>query len=160
MTGPRDPRPPGGEPIDAGLAAAQEALVRAMAAGGPLPEGFDAGAVGAAARSILSKRAGDVARAWPELARSYGTGWTRTFAGWAAGRPTRGSIRDAWDFARAHRDELSPGAVRELAFTEARWSYDGRSDPRRRRFAVRRVPGGVLVQVLGRIRVFGPAASG
>ncbi|MFC5754009.1 hypothetical protein [Actinomadura rugatobispora] len=147
-----------GEPLDTGLAAAQEALVRAIAAGGPLPPGFDPAGVAAAARSILYKRAGDVARTWPALAASYGTSWKETYAGWAAGRPTHGSIRDAWDFARQHAAELSAEAVRELALTEARWSYDGNGEPRRRRAAVRRVPGGLAVQIMGRARLIGPAA--
>ena len=147
-----------GEPLHAGLAAQQEALVRAIAAGGPPPPGFDADRVAAAARSILYKRAGDVARAWPALAESYGPRWKETYAAWAEGRPTNGSIRDAWDFAREHAAELSAEAARELALTEARWSYDGKGAPRRRRAAVRRVPGGLVVQIMGRARLIGPGA--
>lgn len=141
------------EPLDADLAAAQEALVRAMTAGGPLPDGFDAGDVAAAARAILGKRAGDTARAWPALAASYGGGWADAFAAWAAERPTRGSLRDGWDFARAHRADLPAAARTELAAAEARWSYGGDGEPRRRLVAVRRVPGGLAVQVRGRLRV-------
>ncbi|QKW35178.1 hypothetical protein HUT06_14980 [Actinomadura sp. NAK00032] len=145
-------------PFDPALAAAQEALVRAMAAGGPLPDGFDPGAVGAAARGILLKRAGEAARAWPALAASYGTSWRDAFTAWAAERPTRGSLRDGWDFARAHRGELDADAARELALAEVRWSYDGESPPRPRRAAVRRAPGGVAVRVRGYVRVFGRGA--
>jgi hypothetical protein len=141
------------------LAAAQEALVRAMTAGGPLPDGFDATAVGAAARGILYKRAGEVARAWPSLAASYGTSWKRAFADWASERPTRGSLCDGWDFARAHQGELSEEAVRELALVEARWCNDGHGGPRRRRMAVRRVPHGVAVQVSGQMWIFGRGAA-
>ncbi|WP_433325551.1 hypothetical protein [Spirillospora sp. CA-294931] len=144
------------EVLDPDLAAAQEALVLAITSGGPLPPGFDAGGVRAAAGSILRKRAGVVAGAWPALAASFGEGWHRAFAEWAAERPTRGSVRDAWDFARAHRDRLDAAATLELALTEARWRYDGTSEPRRRRAAVRRVPRGIAVQILGRTRVFGP----
>jgi len=140
---------------DPGLAAAQEALVQAITAGGPLPPGFDEGGVRAAARSILLKRAGEVGRAWPVLAESYGTEWQETFVAWAADRPTRGSIRDAWDFARAHRSELSPSAARELTFTEMRWHYDGDDEPRPRRFAVRLVRTGLAVQLRGRVRFVG-----
>ncbi|MEU8796645.1 hypothetical protein [Spirillospora sp. NPDC048819] len=142
-------------PFDTGLAAAQEALVRAMTAGGPVPGGFDAEAVRAAVHGILLKRAGEVALAWPALAASYGTSWRTEFAGWAAGRPTLGSFRDGWDFARAHRDDLAGEAGRELAVAEARWRHAGAAPPRPRRAAVRRVPGGVAIQVGGRIRVFG-----
>lgn len=144
--------------FDAGLAAAQEALVRAMTAGGPMPAGFDSEAVRAAAHGILLKRAGEVARAWPALAGSYGASWKTVFAGWAAERPARGSFRDGWDFARAHRAGLAAEAVRELALAEVRWSYDGESPPRVRRAAARRLPGGLAVQVRGRIRVVGRGA--
>ncbi|SNR67286.1 hypothetical protein [Actinomadura mexicana] len=146
--------------FDAGLAAAQEALVRAMTAGGPMPEGFDAEAVRAAAHGILLKRAGEVARAWPVLAASYGTSWKAAFAAWAAERPARGSFRDGWDFARDDRDRLAAGAARELALAEVRWSYDGQDPPRPRGAAVRRVPGGAAVVFRGRVRVFGRDPSG
>ncbi|GAA2578302.1 hypothetical protein SMC26_28555 [Actinomadura fulvescens] len=141
--------------MNAELAAAQEALVRAMTAGGPLPPGFDEGGVRAAARGILRKRAGEVARAWPALAASYGSEWPETFAEWAAERPTNGSMRDAWDFARAHKDSLDRAAVLELALAESRFSYDGQSAPRPRRLAIRRVPGGLAFQLKGRTRVIG-----
>jgi hypothetical protein len=146
-------------PFDPGLAAAQAALVRALTSGGPLPDGFDAGAVEAAARGILLKRAGEAARAWPALAASYGTSWRAAFTGWAAARPTHGSLRDGWDFARAHRGDLAGDAARELALAEVRWSYDGDSPPRPRRLAVRRTPGGVAVRVRGYTRIFGRGAS-
>ncbi|WP_141577144.1 hypothetical protein [Actinomadura sp. WMMA1423] len=145
---------------DPELAAAQEALVRAMTAGGPMPDGFDAEAVRAAAHGILLKRAGEVARAWPALAASYGTSWKGAFAAWAAERPTRGSFRDGWDFARDHRDRLAGGAARELALAEVRWSYDGREPPRPRRAGARRLPGGVAVGFRGRLRVLGRGPSG
>ncbi|NDU77453.1 hypothetical protein GWI34_33265 [Actinomadura sp. DSM 109109] len=146
--------------FDAGLAAAQEALVRAMTAGGPMPPGFDAEAVRAAAHGILLKRAGEVARTWPALAASYGPSWKGVFAEWAARRPTRGSFRDGWDFARDHRDRLAGDAARELALAGVRWSYDGQGPPRPRRAAVRRVPGGAAVAFRGRVRVLGRNRSG
>jgi hypothetical protein len=132
------------------LAEAQRRLVEALVEGGSVPPGFDPVRVGAAARALLRKRAGEVARSWPALAASYGSGWPGAFAEWARGRPTRGSWQDGWDFARAHQASLDPAAALELASCEARWSYDGASAPRRRRLGVRRVPGGVVVQVFGR----------
>ncbi|WP_206664139.1 hypothetical protein [Thermomonospora catenispora] len=135
------------------LAAAQEALVAALVAGGPVPSGFDPDLLGAASRALLSKRAGEVARAWPALAASFGPRWGERFARWAEGRPPRGPWRDGWDFARAHRDALDPAAARELALAEARWRYDGNGEPRPRRFALRRIPGGgVAVIVSGRLQ--------
>ncbi|MFG1999920.1 hypothetical protein ACGFNU_12305 [Spirillospora sp. NPDC048911] len=141
--------------IDTELAAAQEALVRAMTAGGPLPPGFDEGGVRAAAHAILRKRAGEVARVWPALAASYGQDWTGTFVRWAAGRPTNGSLRDGWDFARAHKDDLDRGAALELALMETRFTYDAASAPRPRRMAIRRIPGSVAFQLNGQTRVIG-----
>lgn len=138
------------------LAAAQEALVAALVAGGPLPEGFDAARVRAAADALLGKRAGEVARAWPRMAAAYGREWRAEFGRWAEGRPPRGSWRDGWDFARdaASGGTLPPVAARELAITEARWAYDGEHDPRPRRLAVRRIPGGLAMVVAGRARIF------
>lgn len=125
------------------LAEEQEALVRALVAGSPLPDGFDAARVGAAARALLRKRTGEVLRVWPDLDAD-------AFRGWAAGRPTKGSWRDGWDFAREHRAELSDTALAALAMTEALWVYDGVREPRRRRgLRVRRSPGGFIV-ALGR----------
>lgn len=135
------------------LAAAQRALVAALVAGGPVPPGFDPGLVGAASRALLRKRAGEVARAWPALAASFGPRWSERFVRWAEGRPPRGSWRDGWDFARAHRDALDLAATRELVPAEARWPYDGNGEPRPRRFALRRIPGGgVAVIVFGRLQ--------
>lgn len=137
------------------LAAAQAALVAALVAGGPVPPGFDAARVGIAARALLRKRAGEVARAWPHLAAGYGPRWAAAFAAWARGRPTRGSWLDGWDFARDHRGSLPPGAEQELARCEAGWRYDAEAEPRRRRVFAGRTPDGALIGVLGRARVLG-----
>jgi hypothetical protein len=136
------------------LRLAQEALVAALVAGAPLPAGFDAVRVGVAARALLRKRAGEVARAWPGLALSYGPEWPKVFASWASERPTRGSWLDGWDFGRAHRQSLTPDAVVELAVCEVRWAHQGEGEPRRRRgIRLGRFSGGLVVNVLGRIRV-------
>ncbi|MCW2916518.1 MAG: hypothetical protein JWN52_4586 [Actinomycetia bacterium] len=133
---------------------AQEALVAALVAGAPLPAGFDTVRVGAAARALLRKRAGEVARAWPSLEPSYGPAWPMVFTDWAAERPTRGSWLDGWDFARAHRESLTPDAVVELAVCEVGWAHQDEGEPRRRRgIRLRRFTGGLTVNVLGRIRV-------
>jgi hypothetical protein len=138
------------------LAHRQASLVEALTSGAPVPEGFDVRRVEAARVALLRKRAGEVARQWPQTAAAFGDGWTREFARWAARRPTRGSLRDGWDLAR---DLLSRGALpaaggEELAAREAAWRYDGRSDPRVRRGpAVRRAAGTTAFQVAGRVRV-------
>ncbi|MEV1286290.1 hypothetical protein [Micromonospora sp. NPDC049679] len=138
------------------LAARQAELVAALVSGAPVPAGFDARLVGVARTALLRKRAGDVARHWPLLAAGFGPDWGATFAHWAAGRPTQGSLRDGWDLARAlaRKGELPAPAAEELAIREAGWRYDGASSPRPRRLpAVRRAPGGVVLQLAGRVRV-------
>lgn len=132
------------------LNARQIALVAALTSGAPIPDGFDERLVTVARTALLRKRAGDVARHWPMLAASLGDLWVRDFAAWAAGRPTNGSLRDGWDFAR-QRGSLGPAAQDELAGREAAWVYDGAGPPRPRRLpALRRTPESLIVQVAGR----------
>lgn len=136
------------------LAARQAELVAALVAGAPLPAGFDERRVAAARAALLRKRAGEVARHWPLLAAGYGARWPTVFAEWAAGRSPRGGLRDGWDLARAlaAAGRLPAPAAEELAAVEARWRYDGRRPPRPRRLpALRRFPGGVALQVAGRV---------
>ncbi|WP_033340397.1 hypothetical protein [Catenuloplanes japonicus] len=129
------------------LAAQQAALVAALTGGAPIPDGFDPRLVGVARKALLRKRAGDVARHWPRLAFALGDRWVPEFAAWAAGRPTNGSLRDGWDFARS----LGAPATDELAAREAAWVYDGVHPPRPRRLpALRRTAESVIVQVAGR----------
>ncbi|MCW3843052.1 hypothetical protein ONA70_23410 [Micromonospora yasonensis] len=147
-------------PWSGDLAARQAALVAALVAGGPLPPGFAPAPVAAARRALLRKRAGDVARHWPLLAAGLGAEWPATFAGWAAGRPTNGSLRDGWDLARElrNRGALPPLGAEELATRDATGRYDGRTAPRPRRLpAVARAGGAVAVQVAGRVRLLRPA---
>jgi hypothetical protein len=136
------------------LAAAQQRLVASLVAGAPPPPGFDPERLAAVAAALLRKRAGVVAGVWPRLAAAFGAEWTTVFAGWAAGRPPRGALRDGFDFARvpARRHALTPSALAELAIREAQWAYDGVGAVRRRRLpAVRRFSGGAAVGVLGRV---------
>ncbi|RSM72141.1 hypothetical protein DMB66_05915 [Actinoplanes sp. ATCC 53533] len=138
------------------LARRQAELVAALTAGAAVPPGFDARLVEAARVALLRKRAGEVARQWPELAHALGAGWFRQWSAWAATRPTRGSLRDGWDLARelAARQELPAEAGAELAVREAVMSYDGEAPPRARRMpAVRGAAGAVVVQIAGRVRV-------
>lgn len=123
----------------------QEALVRALVAGEPLPEGFDERLVGISARALLRKRAGEVMRAWPRLEP-----YRELFIAWAEGRPTLGSWRDGWEFARAHKSELDEDALDALAVCEALWVH-GETPRRRKGPAMRRVPGGIVVTGAGRV---------
>jgi len=90
------------------------------------------------------------------LAAAFGPQWTRQFAGWAAARPTRGSLRDGWDLARdlVSRGALPVSAGEELAAREAGWRYAGVSAPRARRMpALRGAAGSVAFQIAGRVRI-------
>lgn len=106
------------------LSAAQEALVKALVGGGPLPPGFDASRVDAARQALLRKRAGEVAKAWPLLSAALGktseAGFTTRFIAWSAGRPSEGSYADGLAFARHLRDggALPPLAAQELSTRE------------------------------------------
>ena len=156
MNGPPGDRagPPGGGP--GSLADRQAALVEALTRGTPVPQGFDLFKVEAARVALLRKRAGEVSRHWPMLAAGFGRGWHRAFAEWAATRPTQGSLRDGWDFARelTTRGDLPELAATELAEREASLRYDGRSGPRPRRSpAVRGAAGAIVLQIAGRTRV-------
>jgi hypothetical protein len=138
------------------LAQRQAALVAALTAGAAVPPGFDARLVEAARLALLRKRAGEVARQWPDLAAAFGRAWPRRWAAWAAARPTQGALRDGGDLARHLRaaGELPAAAGAELAAREALTVYDGSSAPRPRRApAVRRAAGSVAVQFAGRVRV-------
>jgi hypothetical protein len=143
---------PGGGPE--GLAARQAALVEALTSGSPVPHGFDAFRLEAARVALLRKRAGEVSRHWPMLAAGLGERWTRVFGEWAAARPTQGSMRDGWDFARHLVTEGALPAVAggELALREATLRYDGTSTPKPRRGpAVRSAGSAVVLQVAGRV---------
>ncbi|GGJ81274.1 hypothetical protein GCM10010123_08840 [Pilimelia anulata] len=107
--------------VGSGLAARQAALVAALTGTGPDPAGFDPARLAAARAALLAKRAGEVAHAWPALARECGADWRATFAAWAAGRAPAGGYADGLALAR-HRlaaGALGPAAAAELALALA-----------------------------------------
>ena len=109
------------------FAAGQAALVRALVAGGPVPEGFDPDRVRATAAALARKRAREVARAWPVLAADLGEAFTDRFVGFASGRPlpaTGGALADGLGFARAmaRQGRLSGDARVEALLAAARLS--------------------------------------
>jgi len=86
------------------LALAQAALLSALVAGTPVPEGFDRSRLAVQTRALSGKRADVVARVAPELPgilAGTGTGaYRKAFLAYAHGRPmTDGYRRDALDFA-------------------------------------------------------------
>ncbi|MFJ4601371.1 DUF692 domain-containing protein [Streptomyces griseoluteus] len=82
------------------VAVAQTAVLSALVARTPLPEGFDRKRMGVQARSLAAKRADVVAKVAPELPVILGTGYREAFLGYARTRPMRGGYRqDALEFA-------------------------------------------------------------
>ncbi|MGW7098594.1 multinuclear nonheme iron-dependent oxidase [Streptomyces sp. NPDC054883] len=104
------PREPGPEAVQAPvtdgvrirLGLRQAALLSALVAGTPVPEGFDRQRIRVQARALAAKRASVVAKLAPELPALLGGGdaYRTAFLGYARGRPmTAGYRRDALDFA-------------------------------------------------------------
>ncbi|MFJ9539909.1 DUF692 domain-containing protein [Streptomyces sp. NPDC101225] len=82
------------------LALAQTALLSALVAGTPVPEGFDRVRLGVQARALARKRADVVAKVAPELPEILGGSYRSAFLAYAHGHPmTGGYRRDALDFA-------------------------------------------------------------
>jgi uncharacterized protein (UPF0276 family) len=82
------------------VALAQAALLSALVAGTPVPEGFDRVRLGVQARALAAKRADVVARMAPELPAILGAGYRAAFLAYAQGRPMTGGYRhDALAFA-------------------------------------------------------------
>ncbi|MGV9338696.1 DUF692 domain-containing protein [Streptomyces sp. NPDC003688] len=82
------------------LGVAQAAVLSALVAGTPAPEGFDRARMGVQARALAAKRASVVAKVAPELPEILGEGYREAFLGYARSRPMRGGYRqDALDFA-------------------------------------------------------------
>lgn len=144
------------------LAVRQGALVAALVAGAPVPDGFDAADLAVARRALLRKRAGEVRRYWPLLATAFADRWGEVFAAWAAGRAPAGALRDGWDLARhlVAGASMPASAAAELAVREACQRYDGASPPRTRRLpAVRRVGRVAAIQAFGHVRVLDRAST-
>ncbi|MFG3084787.1 DUF692 domain-containing protein [Streptomyces parvulus] len=82
------------------LGLAQTALLSALVAGAPAPEGFDRVRLGVQARALAAKRADVVAKVAPELPVILGPAYRPAFLAHAQGSPmTGGYRRDALDFA-------------------------------------------------------------
>ncbi|THA79006.1 DUF692 domain-containing protein [Streptomyces sp. A0642] len=82
------------------VAVAQTALLSALVAGTPAPEGFDHRRLGVQSRALAAKRADVVAKVAPELPEILGRGYREAFLAYARSRPmSAGYRRDALDFA-------------------------------------------------------------
>jgi uncharacterized protein (UPF0276 family) len=98
---PRAPRAGSGagDAVRQRLGLAQAALLSALVAGTPVPEGFDRVRLGVQARALAGKRADVVARVEPELPVILGTDYRPAFLAYARKRPMNGGYRrDALDF--------------------------------------------------------------
>ncbi|MGX1366722.1 uncharacterized protein (UPF0276 family) [Streptomyces canus] len=106
------------DPARQRLALAQTALLSALVAGTPAPEGFDRVRLAVQARALAGKRADVVAKVAPELPVILGAGYRPAFLAYAQGAPmTGGYRRDALDFAEHLLLEgtlTDAGARREL----------------------------------------------
>jgi len=94
--------PPASAPAPARqrLALAQAALLSALVAGTPVPEGFDRVRLGVQARALGAKRADVVAKVAPELPEILGAAYRPAFLAYTHTHPmTGGYRRDALDFA-------------------------------------------------------------
>ncbi|MGW1337985.1 multinuclear nonheme iron-dependent oxidase [Streptomyces rubiginosohelvolus] len=91
-------------PVPAGTrdrtAVAQTALLSALVAGTPAPEGFDHRRLRVQSRALAAKRADVVAKVAPELPEILGDGYRAALLAYAGSRPMSGGYRrDALDFA-------------------------------------------------------------
>ncbi|MFD5209771.1 DUF692 family multinuclear iron-containing protein [Streptomyces anulatus] len=81
-------------------AVAQTALLSALVAGTPAPEGFDHRRLRVQGRALAAKRADVVAKVAPELPEILGDGYRAAFLAYAGSRPMSGGYRrDALGFA-------------------------------------------------------------
>ncbi|MFG3349358.1 DUF692 family multinuclear iron-containing protein [Streptomyces sp. NPDC048018] len=81
------------------VAVAEAALLSALVAGTPSPEGFDVRRLGVQSRALAAKRADVVAKVAPELPEILGEGYRPAFLAYARNRPmTDGYRHDALDF--------------------------------------------------------------
>lgn len=101
------------------LGLAQAALLSALVAGTPVPEGFDRVRLGVQARALVGKRADVVGKVAPELPVILGARYRPAFLAYAQDRPmTGGYRRDALDFVahllRTAPGDEGPGVRREL----------------------------------------------
>ncbi|MFE6701158.1 DUF692 domain-containing protein [Streptomyces sp. NPDC057718] len=124
-------------PVPAGArdrtAVAQTALLSALVAGTPAPEGFDHRRLRVQSRALAAKRADVVAKVAPELPEILGDGYRAAFLAYAGSRPMSGGYRrDALDFAEhvlIAGGPADPAARRRLTY----WWQDraGARPPRR-----------------------------
>ncbi|WP_307671577.1 DUF692 domain-containing protein [Streptomyces sp. V2I9] len=124
---------PGGPDVSATtrdrIAVAQTALLSALVAGTPAPEGFAPARLRVQSRALAAKRADVVAKVAPELPEILGDGYRAAFLAYAGSRPMSGGYRrDALDF--AERVLITGGPADPLARRELTYWWQDRSGAR------------------------------
>ncbi|MFD3972835.1 DUF692 domain-containing protein [Streptomyces cyaneofuscatus] len=110
-------------------AVAQAALLSALVAGTPAPEGFDHRRLRVQSRALAAKRADVVAKVAPELPEILGDGYRAAFLDYARSRPmSDGYRRDALDF--AERILISGGLPDPVAQRRLTHWWEDRCGPR------------------------------
>ncbi|MFC8655432.1 DUF692 domain-containing protein [Streptomyces parvus] len=127
-------------------AVAQTALLSALVAGTPAPEGFDHRRLRVQSRALAAKRADVVAKVAPELPEILDDGYRAAFLAYAGSRPMSGGYRrDALDFAEhvlIAGGPADPAARRRLTYW---WQDRSGSRPPRRTTRLVRAARAVLV---------------
>ncbi|MFJ8595394.1 DUF692 domain-containing protein [Streptomyces sp. NPDC093598] len=132
------PHPEGADGARQRLGLAQAALLSALVAGTPVPEGFDRVRVGVQARALAAKRADVVAKVAPELPVILGDEYRTAFLGYAQTHPmTAGYRRDALTFAEHLLSAGHPGDARARRELREWWQERSGPAPRSRRPAHR-----------------------
>ncbi|MEV8088442.1 DUF692 domain-containing protein [Streptomyces nigra] len=125
-------------PVRERLALRQTALLSALVAGTPAPEGFDRVRLGVQARALAAKRADVVAKVAPELPVILGEGYRPAFLAYAQRHPmTGGYRRDALEFAGRLLAEGRPADAAARAELREWWQERSGSKPHSRRRGVR-----------------------
>ncbi|GGY75562.1 hypothetical protein GCM10010363_65710 [Streptomyces omiyaensis] len=115
-----------GDAVRQRVGVGQAALLSALVAGTPVPEGFDVRRIRVQGRALAAKRASVVARIAPELPEILGEEFRPAFLAYARSRPMPGSYRrDALDFVEGLLLDGRRPERRELT----RW-WQERSDSR------------------------------
>ncbi|MEU4484702.1 DUF692 domain-containing protein [Streptomyces purpurascens] len=128
------PHPSEGRAARERLGLAQAALLSALVAGTPVPEGFDRVRVGVQARALAAKRADVVAKVAPELPVILGEDYRTTFLGYAQTHPmTDGYRRDALTFAEHLLSAGRPGDAQARRELREWWLERSGPAPRSRR---------------------------
>lgn len=115
------------------VALPQAALLSALVAGTPAPEGFDSQRLRVQSRALAAKRADVVANLAPELPEILGDGYRAAFLAYAKGRPMHaGYRRDALDFAEQLLVSGRPGDDNARRLLTRWWEERAAAHPPRR----------------------------